>query len=326
MLLYDRVMECKYLHFKRLRESFRGATPTEVAFGRLMARAVVYEISDVVPLFDDWVRERSKPIPKRPPHETVWCEWTVDEEGFDRWRIGVLIDEITEDKLKAVIGSAANGSDGFRWLDRVQPGDLFYTVQSFKMIERKGYKNTSAGIPTHTPAVGIPANVFSFRSTGEYVGSSMVFPSPKHLTEEGVRELSVFGISPLIMKSAADKYDPFHNFWPPFMAFSLLHCKNVSADTHTPDELTQRRARKAGSPPRTVWRTITIRVPEEAGAGGGSANPDDQPGVKFHLCRGHFKNLRHARFKNPGLHWWPAHWRGDPDLGEVSKDYRISGS
>jgi hypothetical protein len=107
------------------------------------------------------------------------------------------------------------------------------------------------------------------------------------------------------------------------MLVALLHCKNVVTDTWHPDDKTIRRHRKAGNLPPVSYKTLKLTLPATVRPKGesGEPNPDDKK--RFHLCRGHFKNLTHPRFKNPGLHWWPSHWRGDPQLGVVHKDYQI---
>lgn len=119
-------------------------------------------------------------------------------------------------------------------------------------------------------------------------------------------------------------------FFAPFVeqtaaAVSLLHCKNVVTETYTPDAVTLNRHKRAGNLPPVSYKTLRLTVPETVKSrapGNGGADPDAK--ARFHLCRGHFKMLKHPRYKTPGLHWWPAHWRGDPDAGYVEKDYKLT--
>src|SRR5207237_1172169 len=83
----------------------------------------------------------------------------------------------------------------------------------------------------------------------------------------------------------------------------------------TVPEDVQRRVRKSGNPPRTDYRVLKLTLPATAKARGDAPGGDgDKPGVRFHLVRGHFKNLTHERYRHPGLHWWPSHTRGQESL------------
>jgi hypothetical protein len=119
--------------------------------------------------------------------------------------------------------------------------------------------------------------------------------------------------------------DPVFFPWPPFMAFSLLHCRNVEAVAHEPTARERRQVERSGNPPRVTYKTLRIKLPEIEAGRRKPGHPDDEDArhVRFHLCRGHFKNLKHPRYKNPGWHWWPATWRGSRSLGEVVKRYKL---
>ena len=45
--------------------------------------------------------------------------------------------------------------------------------------------------------------------------------------------------------------------------------------------------------------------------------------MRYHKVRGHFKHLTHKKWKNPGWYWWPEHYRGDKNLGQVHKTYEV---
>lgn len=330
MLLYDRIGEAMNSMARRQ----VVPTPDEANIGNRMLRATVYEISNVVPLFDDWVRERDKPIAKRAPHPVTWCEWSETESDDDgastRWRLGTLISEHGPEAIDEVCRKLSPNLDPtnrIAWAKRLRSGDLVYAVQAFKLIEETTSEQLKR-FPRHTPFTAIPSNLFGYTSRGEYVGASMLMPDARVMEEmaedpEVARGQALFGFGPLI-SVMTDRYDRHHCYWPPFMAFALLHCKNVSAEDHAPDERTQRQVRRSGNPPRSSWRTISIRVPDtHRPKSGATVEAGEAPGVRFHLCRGHFKNLQHPRFKSPGLHWWPAHWRGDPDAGTLFTDRQL---
>jgi hypothetical protein len=116
--------------------------------------------------------------------------------------------------------------------------------------------------------------------------------------------------------------DPFFCPWPMFMAFSLMHCKNVTTELVRPDPKKAAECKKHNRP-RTSYHVLKLELPKvryqrsDATAARG-------PGVRCHIVSGHFKDLQHQRYINKGLHWWPAHYRGDPELGTVLKDYQLT--
>ncbi|WP_157469978.1 hypothetical protein [Gemmata sp. SH-PL17] len=113
-----------------------------------------------------------------------------------------------------------------------------------------------------------------------------------------------------------------HETWL-FKALALMNCRNIEA-TPTGSTTPRRIAAAVKRGPDIVHRTLKLTVPATVRKSTGSENDaDPNARTRFHLCRGHFKNLTHPRYKTPGLHWWPAHWRGDPDAGEVRKDYQL---
>jgi hypothetical protein len=115
--------------------------------------------------------------------------------------------------------------------------------------------------------------------------------------------------------------------WVPFMGFALLHCKNVSTEEHIPNERIARRVKKSGQPPRATFKTLRLELPKldkHKKPTQEEKEEEDKMRMRLHFCSGHFKNLQNDRYKEKGLYWWPAHWRGDPELGMVVKDYSLS--
>jgi hypothetical protein len=312
MLLIDRILAA----VNRVERRREPASRDEVLLAMQLKEAVPYELTAVVPMLGDWLRDRSKPIPKRPPHLLTWAEWATENDG-QRNRFGALVIEIEsaigkEEYIRHSNASADRTRTDVkeRWWDGGLPDDvILYAVHGFMMIER----GESGKLGLWCPAYMWHMNAYAFRRTGEYVGNTI------HFDESPDRPYV------LDLPFAIDTFEYLRSaetgFWPPFMAFSLLHCKNVVTTSHGYTEQDQRRVRKSGNPPRVTYKTIQLKVPETLKAKGPGGHDEDAEGsVRFHLCRGHFKNLTHPKYKQPGLHWWPAHWRGNPEQGVVISD------
>ncbi len=115
--------------------------------------------------------------------------------------------------------------------------------------------------------------------------------------------------------------------WPAFMAFSLLHCKNIAAEDNKPSKPRQKDRKRAGLPRLVTYKTLKIEVPRSVQARKSYEGADDgEPKVRFHLCSGHFRELRSEKFVNKQgqLVWVPSHFRGSKDLGEVHKTYKLT--
>lgn len=102
-------------------------------------------------------------------------------------------------------------------------------------------------------------------------------------------------------------------------ALSLLHCKNVTT-VPASGSRQLRRARERLGQPVVEYRTLVIEPITRAigahGNGGGWEN-------RFHICRGHFKQYdeRPLFGRVKGRFWWPAHTRGNANLGAIAKQY-----
>lgn len=111
-----------------------------------------------------------------------------------------------------------------------------------------------------------------------------------------------------------------------WLAFSLMHCKNVRLEKGPPipDRLRKARERK-GKPPLFRHHTILIDPmrPQHANQDFPSAGSGESMGL--HICRGHFKDFtRHGLFgRHKGIYWWPMYLRGSLAHGAISKDYEV---
>lgn len=116
--------------------------------------------------------------------------------------------------------------------------------------------------------------------------------------------------------------------YPFFLAISIMHCKNVTAQRV---ERSQRFAdiRKKKGKPIYTYGVLNIspvrKLAQSVGASG------DGPGVMkaMHLCRGHFKDYRDGAGlfgRTKGMFWWDSTLRGSIDAGVRVKDYRVKAS
>lgn len=122
----------------------------------------------------------------------------------------------------------------------------------------------------------------------------------------------------------ADKI-PGPNFMiAPFgLALSLMHCKNVTVESHEPPRLS-RILEKKGVKPQVRYHTLAIEPMKQVLRREGQS---EKTGLKraLHICRGHFKDYsKHGLFgKYKGMYWWESHARGSTDEGTVIKDYAV---
>src|SRR5262245_2820654 len=330
MLLYDRVRRhaVKNIH-----------SPQDAACYAAICAAQVFDITAVVPLFQDWSRDKDLPMAKRPPYPLIWGEWDYEEANETRtqvwqFRLGCLLRRLPADEL-AALRAVAIPPESSDWQGVFPNGhirDDFWGCEEFYFGERFGYMTHCLGQGTpmlHQLTWTLGHVVFGLRDHSTVVRSTGIVPPQSLLTRMQTRNpplaphergaVSRFGLV-TDMAIYANPYVQFNVPWPLLMACALLHCRNIVQETVTPDpKLTRKHARRH-HPPLTVYKTLRVKVPTDH-------HPDvadvpaaeRQSGVRLHLCRGHFKLLQHARFKHPGWYWWPAHWRGDPALGRVEK-------
>jgi hypothetical protein len=329
VLLFDRVLEAAYRHARWFQydtpptademtvtgHHVLALTEQERAMLAKLEQAVVFDINDVTPLLGDWERDRNKDIPRQPPHEVTWVEWSVipakPVEGgqtlYVESEVGALIYPVANPQLRH---SDADDHEYFREIEA--RGGRLYGTTVFRRItdtnaphlaDRRGQIVVDDGVW-----------LFSLVDHGTNIREYYCYND----RDEGEAD-SLFGLP---IPVPLDRNKMWGGFpWQPFMAFALLHCKNIVTEDNVPDARTQRQCERHGNPPRATWKTLRIEVPQTVHAHqhhGGEGSKKC-----FHLCRGHFKNLTHPRYKHPGWHWWPSHWKGDPALGSVDKHYKM---
>jgi hypothetical protein len=342
MLLYDRVVRWGVTH---------RYTPQDEAMLTRLAQAQVFELSNLVPLLPDWEQGRTAPVSKRPPYPILWGEWQYDDTGpagheteVERWDMGVLVWQVTLEEIQ--------------WLYRQTPDPLcaqvapfmgvgrgpvredfwaceeFYAARSFASLRKpaawsKFFANRlcwQAGLTVW----GMKDDATIVRTTALYPPALFAAPASGLTKEEHqalLAQVSPFRLAMMVSMPKKDPYWPFVAPWPVLMSCALLHCKNVTMDRVEPTAMwspqQQRKALRTGHRPPVTHHVLRLRLPQEARTHAPTPQEerDVSSGVRFHLCRGHFKHLTHPRYKEPGLYWWPAHWRGDPALGVTLKDY-----
>ena len=116
-------------------------------------------------------------------------------------------------------------------------------------------------------------------------------------------------------------FDPHTLIYPFLFGLSLLHCKNTELETIQPTAYNQRHLQRRFPP---LFRYHVLKVAPNIKARGGRHGPSDLK-VGLHICRGHFKKFEQKGLfgKWKGLFWWDMHWRGDPGLGLVQKEYQV---
>jgi hypothetical protein len=350
MLLYDRLLEWAHHQQRRYGPDLAARCPESVGLLSSLRQAAVYELSSVMPLLQDWEREKEKKVPKRPPHPVLWAEWDLEEptaHGPRLWKVGDVTEPMDLTTLPPV------GDLGDRWFSETL--HLFLAGCEEAYIVRRFYVLLRDPDPNHPLPGPLPlvceapfcllwgmrdgstdaAEVISgFVPKGD--GTNVWVSLDEVFGKQGGVWEPFFGLctyNPLASRSRGglerSRYHPLVTAWPAFMAFALLHCHNVVAEAVVPDERTQRRVQKAGNPRRATYKVLKIEVPADCHRrqdADGLGDDDGRPKVRFHLCSGHFKHLQSERYVNKRGQWvWcPAHWKGSRALGRVDKRYELS--
>ena len=277
-LLYDHVCNIAALS---------GQNPDVLA---LLRGAPVFEITNVHELFGDWDAERQRPISKRPPFPITWAEWSFEFEGM-RHQVGCIVSVVSEKETKTAKVQLAG--------EELRACDEFFLCLGFRKFF--GAAGGLVAFSQHQVLIGMRDEC---KSVCTHTATAANFPT-------------LFGLRAFPMESQSDQVA---FAWPPFMAFALLHCRNVRQETVQPEPQTAKQ-KKQGLPPKKEHRVLRLELPMLVG---GKREPVESTGeedarkVRHHLCRGHFKNLQHDRYKSKGWHWWPAHWKGSKEAGEAS--------
>jgi hypothetical protein len=280
----------------------------------LVDEAVVYDINDVVPLLGDWERDKDKAVPRQPPHEITWVEWSETaakpaEDGHTLYvdsAVGALITPAHP------IMKLSDFCEGLRDMEERQ-GQLYATTV-FRHITDTNFPHLSSLRGQIVVDDGLWA--FSLLNHGTDIEEYYLYGDRGDLQPD-----SMLGFEIPVPLDRTKMWIGLP--WQPFCAFALLHCKNIVTEDHEPDERIQRRCAQHGNPPRVTYKTLKVEVPKTVHARRQHEATGEGSKKCFHLCSGHFKHLQAERYHNPGWVWWPAHFRGDPDLGTVDKQYRL---
>ncbi len=285
--------------------------------------APVYEASNCMFFINDMHEsERLKlaRIPRRPPHPRLWVEVTSDVESEVRKvnnTQAFLFEERNPDSFREIylnprtlqiqnFLAESAGKIDFR------TAHLYSGVGYHRVNQRRGPGTSKIGWAYQLGANfllwfsedWINTMAFCARTEGDDAHSHIFTLSNRQET------LNLF----------ASQFASFSN------VFALLHCRNIIAETvKSADE--PKRIRIGGEkrkPPRKCsYHVLRLELPNSIRPRGQPSESDEERAkVRLHLCRGHFKNLQHERYKDKGWHWWPAHWRGDEELGTVDKIYQ----
>lgn len=111
------------------------------------------------------------------------------------------------------------------------------------------------------------------------------------------------------------------------LGFAFCHCKNVAISDVYPTRQERRTAERSGLP-AVIYRTLAID-PNRTQTIAPHHDPQGKRETRLHICRGHFATYRDDAplfGKYVGTFWIPAHVRGSSDVGEVKKDYVVTGT
>lgn len=307
-LLYDKVL--RTMASKKL-------PPYESRMIKNMAAAHVFDASNLIFYDKDPNRQLSSvegSIPIMPPYERTYIEWPQeligeDGEAIIRSICGVTIVYfnpalLTEDDLDKLKSHAGHDSFAFK---QMQSGNANCTF--FCFIDVK-----------YTRIESVPLGLC-------FDGMGMFVLDASHTNFEQIYIDEADG--KLFQDFQHARYQPdgnlFHPVTIPLVALEtiqLLNCKNITQQEHVPPSKLQRATVRRGHPPLCTYKTLKVNIPGQINSNATSTSEGN--GVRFHLVRGHFKNLQHARFATKGWHWWPSHARGNPSFGSVEKDYKLT--
>lgn len=117
-------------------------------------------------------------------------------------------------------------------------------------------------------------------------------------------------------------------FCASLVAIQFMHCKNIQAKEHDPNELLTRQVKRnmerKSVEPLKKYYTLNIEPLKKVFKSDGNI---EQNGLKkaLHICRGHFKTYEEKGLfgKYKGTFWIPQHIKGNSENGEVIKKYNV---
>jgi len=285
-----------------------------------------FDISNIISIVEDWTEEKNAPVPKTPPFDPVWVEYR-DPNGPPGHRVGFFIRSVPLASLLPLYDVDASkevfkkyGRDFGpheeklqRILDLHDP--LSFECKSFFYCENRLTEDaftSHAFIEKNTERVEFVELVYNPES-----------PEVADILHGGLED-RYCNLPRVYSKDKTQQFVRTVEF-PTycFFAFALLHCRNIEMVHHNGTGPGARARKRRGEPPYSSYRVLRLNVPAASQLHSPDPVPGSEHSVRFHICRGHFKNLLHLRYKNKGWHWWPAHWRGNVGEGFVIKDYQL---
>lgn len=296
-LLYDALMYKLWQHGSR-------------AFDAMFGKTAVFEMSNCIGLISELSRTeeqnaKAKIPPRRPPNPLSWFEFTEEKPGLSfQWAVLLV-----HDPRPSTIVATQKSMDVFR----TETGqDAHFRIEAipFARINRSDFPP-----PFRSPPQGMPFilnRAFCIFLDAGWRHHAIVQSDSTLPGLEGI---------PTAASPESEQVEMGRPISVALFACSLLHCHNIEAEEIKGPPLRPREI-KRGQPGKTSYRVLRLNLPSTLRPKGEVEESDEEKArMRLHLCRGHFKNLQHPRFKNKGWHWWPAHWRGDPELGTADKTY-----
>lgn len=123
-----------------------------------------------------------------------------------------------------------------------------------------------------------------------------------------------------------EKYNIVTLSIPALYSIMLLNCKNIRLEEEPGAKMKRMlNKHKKDSRKKEVYKVLVIDAMKPKSR---SDHESVETGIKrsFHVCRGHLRTYTEEKplfGKYSGTYFIPAHVRGDKEIGEVEKDYKI---
>ena len=107
---------------------------------------------------------------------------------------------------------------------------------------------------------------------------------------------------------------------------SLLSCKNVTTEAVEPSVKLNKKRRKKGKEPLSIYKVLKLKPFGSAKAARSLPAGQAVNSSRLHLCRGHFKVFTEEAplfGRITGRYWWQPQVRGSKSKGIVVKDYKL---
>lgn len=248
-----------------------------------------------------------------PPYETMWLEWG------HRCDWGFIHEKPCQAPTRLRAGALISGFDISQIEDAVKDGSVEHLkshlpgarwiMSGFLLWEGK----ENDGVLSCPPGFvwGVDPEGRLILRDGEIPCSPHPLSHSEELTDEDKRQATGFSWFLCI----------------PFMALSLMHCKNVDLVKSPPlPEALQQARRKKGRPPLLRWHTLVVKPFGRARHPSNGHGRPDPLSASLHTCRGHYKRYKEGGGlfgRHHGVYWWTKHARGSAENGVVLKDYRV---